>query len=51
MTFSPKRYKLVVKDKNGKVQQIHETYREYITQVLITELDKGFSVTVTELKG
>lgn len=44
------RYKLVVRNNDGKVQQIHEVYRNDIPRYLMAELDKGFRVTVTELK-
>lgn len=44
------RYKLVVKDKNGKVIQIHEVYRNDITRKMMPELDSGHRVTVTQLK-
>lgn len=45
------RYKLVVKDKHGKVIQIHEVYRNDITRKMMTELDAGYRVTVTPLYG
>lgn len=47
-------YKLVVRDKNGKVLQIHETYRNDIHRVVQAELDKGdefTSITITRLRG
>jgi hypothetical protein len=45
-----KRYKLVVREVGtGKVIQVHEVYRAYIEMHVLEELDKGYSVTVTEL--
>jgi hypothetical protein len=45
-------YKLVVRDLNGKVIQIHEVYRNDIHRVMIAELEKRgdfCSVSVTKL--
>jgi hypothetical protein len=46
-----KRYKLVVRGGNGKVVQIHECYQDDVLRLVMTELEMGYTVTVTELKG
>lgn len=43
------RYKLVVRDKNGKVVQIHEVYRGDIDRYVQAEVSGTNSVTVTKL--
>jgi hypothetical protein len=43
-------YKLVVRDKNGQVQQIHECYRDEVEGRIVEETEKGFSVTATLLE-
>jgi hypothetical protein len=43
-------YKLVVRDCNGKVKQIHEIYTTDIGPYVEAECLKGYSVTVTKLK-
>lgn len=42
-------YKLVVRDKHGQVQQIHECYPDEFEVRIAEETEKGFSVTVTLL--
>lgn len=48
-TISNRRYKIVLKDENGKVVQIHECYRLSVTKIVLEKLDRGYRVTVTEL--
>lgn len=43
-------YKLVVRNKYGQVQQIHECYQDEILKHIIEETEEGFSVTITELQ-
>lgn len=42
-------FKLVARDKNGKVMQIHELYKPDVERILFAELEKGNSVTVSKL--
>ena len=53
MTNLLDRYKLVVRDKNGKVIQIHEVYREYVGMKVMEVIKDGeldhHSVTVSKL--
>lgn len=43
-------YKIVVKDSNGKVIQIHERYRVNVAELVLGECDAGNRVTVTQIQ-
>jgi len=46
------RYKLVIRDKNGKVIQIHECYEGSIKNLVTMECEtEEYSVTITKLKN
>lgn len=50
MSGAPNLYKLVVRDKFGQVQQIHECYPDEVGRRVVDETEKGLSVTVTLLE-
>jgi hypothetical protein len=43
------RFKIVERDKNGKVIQIHEVYRSDVPRKVMALLDEGHSLTITRL--
>ena len=43
-------YKLVVRDSNGQVKQIHELHLPDIESYIGIETGRGYSVTVTQLR-
>lgn len=44
------RFKIVERDRNGKVVQIHEVYRSDIPRKVMALLETGNALTITSLK-